>query len=110
MARLLGSHLEGDDVQVDWFDTGDNITIRYSQDAQPVLDRIAAINASGGASSLDGLGTPKYEFPITLIQEHAIERGIAWEKIAYGNEHDDEWPRMARKWSKLTIHQKRRYL
>lgn len=109
MARLLGSHLEGDDVNVSWFEDGDNITVRYSQDAQPVLDNIAAINAAGGAIALDGM-VPKYEFPITLIQAHALERGIPWEKIAYGNEHDDEWPRMARKWSKLTIQQKRKYL
>jgi hypothetical protein len=110
MARLIGSHLEGDDVRVSWFDDGDHIAIRYSQDVQPVLDRVAAINADGGALALDGLGTPKYEFPITLIQEHAIERGIPWEKIAYSNEHDDEWPRMALKWARLTIGQKRKYL
>jgi hypothetical protein len=109
MPRLIGEHTEGD-VKVSWIDNGDSIGIRYSQDAEPVLDNIAAINASGGAPVNDGLGVAKYEFPITLIQAHAIERGIPWEKIAYSNEYDSEWPLMARKWSKLTFEQRKKYL
>lgn len=107
--RKIGEHYEGD-VRVSWFDDGDNIRIRYRQDAQPILDAIAAINADGGAPANDGIGAPKYEFPITLIQEHGIERGIPWEKIAYSNEYDSEWPLMAQKWGKLTIQQRRKYL
>jgi len=109
MARIIGEHYEGD-VRVSWIDNGDTIGIRYSQDAQPVLDNVAAINANGGAQSNDGLGPMKYEFPMTLLMEHAIERGIPWEKLAYSNEYDGEWKIMGQKWSKLTVDQKRRYL
>ncbi len=97
------------DVRVSYVDDGDKIGVRYQQDIDQTLDKIAAINAEGGAQTNDGMGRLKYEFPITLLMEHATERGIAWEKLAYSNEHDDEWPRMAAKWSKLSIDQKRTY-
>ncbi len=108
MARLIGEHYEGD-VRVSFVDNGDSIGIRYSQDIDHTLDKIAAINADGGAQTNDGVGRLKYEFPISLLMEHALERGIAWEKLAYSNDHDDEWPRMAQKWSKLSVDQKRTY-
>lgn len=109
MARLLGTDYEGD-VRVSYVQDGDDLGIRYSQDITPVLDNIAALNAAGGAPVHDGLGVLKYEFPISLLMEHAIERGISWEKLAYSSEHDEEWPRMASKWSRLTVEQQRRYL
>lgn len=108
MARLIGGHYEGD-VRVSYVDDGDGVSIRYSQDIDNTLDKIAAINAEGVQAN-DGIGRLKYEFPITLLMEHATERGIPWEKLAYSNEHDEEWPRMAAKWSKLTVVQRRVYL
>ena len=109
MARLIGTDYEGD-VRVSFRDDGDRIGIHYEQDIDNTLDKIAAINADGGAQANDGLGVLKYEFPITLIMQHGTERGIPWEAIAYGNDHNDEWPRMAAKWSKLSIEQRRKYL
>ena len=109
MARIIGEHYEGD-VKVSYVQDGDGFGIRYSQDIDNTLDKIAAINAEGGAQVNDGVGRLKYEFPITLLMEHATERGLSWEKLAYSNEHDDEWPRMAAKWSKLSPQMKRKYL
>lgn len=109
MARLLGVDYEGD-VRVSYVDDGDKIGVRYNQDIDHTLDKIAAINAEGGAQTNDGIGRLKYEFPITLIMEHATERGIPWEKLAYSSEYDSEWPVMATKWSKLTVEQRRRFL
>ena len=109
MARLIGTHYEGD-VRVSFRADGDKIGISYEQDIDNTLDKIAAINAEGGAQTNDGVGRLKYEFPISLIMQHGIDRGIPWEKIAYGTGHDDEWPRMAAKWSKLSVEQRRKYL
>ena len=108
MARLIGGHYEGD-VRVSYRHDGDSIGVHYEQDIDHTLDKIAAINADGGAQVNDGVGALKYEFPISLIMAHAVERGISWEKLAYSSEHDEEWPRMALKWSKLTVEQQRNY-
>lgn len=108
MSRLIGEHYEGD-VRVSYVDDGDGIAVRYSQDIDNTLDKIAAVNAEGVQDN-EGIGRLKYEFPITLLMEHATERGISWEKLAYSTDHDEEWPRMAAKWSKLTVQQRRKYL
>ncbi len=109
MARLLGEHYEGDVRVSHMLESDGSVRLHYSQDIDNTLDKIAAINADGGAQANDGMGSLKYEFPITLLMEHAAERGIAWERLAYSNDHDDEWPRMAAKWSKLTVDQRRKY-
>ncbi len=110
MARILGVDYEGD-VRVSFVESADGeIGIRYSQDIDNTLDHIAAINADGGAQVNDGFGVLKYEFPITLIMEHAMERGLSWEKLAYQAGYDDEWKLMGEKWSKLAPAMKRQYL
>ena len=110
MGRIIGEHYEGD-VKVTYVDEGDGINIRYSQDITPVVDNIAAINADGGAQVNDGIGRLKYEFPITLIMEHAVERGIPFEALAYrAGAYEDEWDAMGKKWSKLSPQMKRKYL
>lgn len=103
MARLVD--YEGD-VQVTYGDDA----VRYSQNIDPVLDKIAAINNAGGNEATEGVGRLLYEFPVTLIMEHALERGIPWEHLAYRTGYDAEWHDMGRKWSKLTVNQRRKYM
>ncbi len=109
-ARLIAEDFEGD-TRIRWYQDGEQITIQHTQDMQPLLDEIASINADGGAPTNDGIGALKYEFPETLIMEHAIERGLSFSKLAFepSKDMDKEWEAMARKWSKLSIERQRQY-
>lgn len=110
MPRLIADEVEGD-TRIRWSQDGDQITIQHTQDIEPLLDRIAAENADGGVPTNDGIGALKYEFPETLIMEHAIERGLSFQKLAYepSKDMDKEWAAMASKWSKLSIERRRQY-
>lgn len=99
MAKLLGEHWEGD-VRVRWHDNNDQIVIERSQDAQSVIDAVAATNAAG-APTIDGLGKPVAEIPLTVLIDWCTLRGIPWEKMAYGSEYDAEFKQLAAEHSKL---------
>ncbi len=108
MAHKVGEHWEGD-TKVTWRDDGDTLGIHYQQDITPVLNRIAAMNLDGGTEAKEGLGRLLYEFPVTLIMEHAIERGIPYEGLVNKVGYEDEWHAMGRKWSKLSVDRRRTY-
>ncbi len=110
MPRLIGEEFDGD-TRIRWFGDADTISIQYLQDIQPLLDRIADTNAEGGTPTNDGIGALKYEFPEEFIMEHAFERGLSFNELAYkpSKDMDKEWERMAQKWSKLRIERQRKY-
>lgn len=92
MARLIAEDWEGD-VRVRWFEHEDgNVTVERHQDAQSVVDMVAAVNAAG-APTIDGLGKPIAEIPVVKAMEWAEKRGIPWEKLLYTNEYDAEFKR-----------------
>lgn len=99
---LIGEHWEGD-VRVRWYgdDATNEVTIERWQDPQRAVDMVAAVN-SDGAPTIDGLGKPIVEVPIVVAMEWAHQRGIAWERLLYSNEHDAEFKRFAAEHSKLT--------
>ncbi len=108
MAHKIGEHWQGD-TKVTWRDDGDKIGIHYSQNIDPVLDKIARINAEGGMRTQEGQGRLLYEFPVTLIMEHALERGIDYAALVAKVGFEDEWHAMGRKWAKLTVDGQRQY-
>lgn len=101
MIRLIGEHWEGD-VRVRWYgdDVSNEVIVERWQDPQKALDLVAAVN-SEGAPTIDGLGKPIAEVPITVAMKFCEERGIAWEKFLYGNDYDDQFKLFAQQHSKL---------
>ena len=101
MARLLGESWEAD-VRVRWYadDATGDIHVERWQDPQAALDMVAAVN-SDGAKTIDGLGKPVVEVPITVAMEFCEARGIPWEKFLYGNDYDDEFKRFGQEYSRL---------
>lgn len=97
--RLLGEHWEGD-VRVRMYDDNGQIHVERFQDAQDVVDHVAAISAEG-APSVDGLGLAMGEVPVIEAQKWAALRGIPWEKLLYSNEYDDEFRAFLKEHSKL---------
>lgn len=99
--RLIGEHWEGD-VRVRWYgdDATNEVTIERWQDAERVMDMVAAVNADG-APTIDGLGKPIAEVPVGAAIQFCNERGIPWEKFLYGNEYDAEYKRFAAEYSRL---------
>lgn len=101
MIRLIGEHWEGD-VRVRWYgdDATHEVTVERWQDPQRALDMVAAVNAEG-APTIDGLGKPIVEVPVTVAMQFCEKRGIEWEKFLYGREYDDQFKAFAREYSKL---------
>lgn len=95
MIRLIGEHWEGD-VRVRWYgdDATHEVTVERWQDPTRALEMVAAVNAEG-APTIDGLGSPVVEVPITVAMEFCQKRGIPWEGFLYGNEYDSEFKRFA---------------
>lgn len=101
MIRLIGEHWEGD-VRVRWYgdDATNEVTVERWQDPQAAVDMVAAVN-SEGAPTIDGLGKPIAEVPITVAMQFCEQRGIPWEKFLYGNAYDDQYRLFAQEYSKL---------
>lgn len=101
MIRVIGQHWEGD-VRVTWYgdDVENKVTVERWQDPQAALDLVAAVNAEG-APTIDGLGKPIAEVPVTVAMQFCEGRGIPWEKFLYGNEYDGEFKRFAAEYTKL---------
>lgn len=101
MARLIGEHWEGD-VRVRWWgdESSNEVTVERWQDPQAAVDLVQAIN-SEGAPTIDGLGRPVVEVPVTVAMEFCKGRGIPWEKFLYGNEYDAEFKRFAQEYTRL---------
>ena len=96
MARLLGESWEAD-VRVRWYadDATGDIHVERWQDPQAALDMVAAAN-SDGAKTIDGLGKPVVEVPITVAMAVCNARGIPWEKFLYGTDDDGSLERLGR--------------
>lgn len=100
--NLIGQHLDSYGIKHQWYGDADgNVTVRRSQDAQQAVDTVAAVNANGGARTVDGLGRPIAEVPVVAAMEWAEKRGIPWEKLLYSNEYDAEFKRFAQEHSRL---------
>ena len=101
MIRLIGEHWEGD-VRVRWYgdDATNEVTIERTQDPTQTIEMVAAVNADG-APTIDGLGKPIGEIPVTLAMEWAGNRGIPWEKLLYSNDYDAELRAFLREHNKL---------
>lgn len=101
MIRLIGEHWE-DDVRVRWYgdDATNEVTIERWQDPQAAVDLVAAVNAEG-VPTIDGLGKPVAEIPVTVAMKFCETRGIPWEKFLYGHEYDAEFRLFAAEHSKL---------
>lgn len=99
MAKTLTSEVT--DGVTETFETdGETIAVRHSQDAEPVIDYVAAANLAG-VRDVEGLGRPTFEVPITVAMEFCNRRGIPWEKFLYTNEFDTEWVRFGQEYSRL---------
>jgi hypothetical protein len=79
---------------------GETVGVRHTQDVEPVLDMVAAANREG-VRTVDGLGAPAFEVPITVAMEFCRRRGIPWEKFLYSNEFDEEWVRFGQEYSRF---------
>lgn len=91
MARTLTSDTSGDVTETFSYDEGsDTVIVRRSQDAQPVLDHVAAVNVDG-VREIPGLGRLVAEVPITVAMHYCEVRGIPWEKFCYTQEMAEEW-------------------
>lgn len=107
MARLLGEEWEGD-VRVRYYadEASGEMTVERHQDAQTIVDRVAGMNLAG-VKTLDGLGKPVAEVPLVAMIEWCKARGIPWEKMAYGNDYDDEFKAFIAEHSRLQYEAKR---
>lgn len=76
------------------------VGVRHTQDVEPVMDAVAAANL-GGIHSVEGLGMPMFEVPVTVAMEFCRKRGIPWERFLYSNEYDSEWVRFGQEYSRL---------
>jgi hypothetical protein len=83
------------------------VGVRRSQDVEPILDHVAAANQAG-VHSVDGLGMPAFEVPITVAIEFCAKRGIPWEKFLYTNEYDAEWVKFGQEYSRLAYKPQRK--
>jgi len=99
MSRLIGEHNEGD-VRVRFHEQGDELIVERQQDAQPVLDMVAAVN-SEGAPTIDGLGKPVCDVPTIIWVDWCLKRGLDWEKLFSTDELDAEFKRCAAAHSRL---------
>ncbi len=100
MSRILADITDDVTETVTLDETDFTVAVRRSQDVEPIMDRVAAMNASG-LNDVEGLGRPQFEVPITVAIEFCERRGIPWEKFLYTNEYDSEWLRFGQEYSRL---------
>lgn len=93
MAKPLFTERVGNLAETWEYDLGsDTVIVRREQDAQGIIDHVAARNLEG-VTAIDGLGLPQCEVPIAVAIDFCQRRGIPWEKFLYTNDYDDEWGR-----------------
>lgn len=81
-------------------DASGTVAVRHTQDIEPFMDHVAAVNAAGGPNDVEGLGRLMVEVPIGLAIDFCNRRGIAWEAFMAG-QHDEEWTRVIKEYSRL---------
>ncbi len=99
MAKILTKDV-ADGVTETFEIDGDTVGVRHTQDAEPIIDYVAAANV-GGVHEVPGLGVPSFEVPITVAMEFCRKRGIPWERFLYSNEYDSEWIKFGQEYSRL---------
>jgi len=73
--------------------TTDNlVTVRRTEDVQPIMDAVAKANLNG-TTEIPGVGRLVAEVPITLAMQFCEGRGIPWEKFMYTSDYDAEFKR-----------------
>ncbi len=87
---------------------GDDLVVRRSEDAQPVIDAVAKANLNG-TTEIEGLGRLVAEVPITLAMEFCQGRGIPWEKFMYTGEYDAEFKRFIAEHQRIAYTHKQKY-
>lgn len=97
MAKILTSDNASGVVETFEYDETDHVVgVRHTQDVEPFLDHIAAVNQVG-VNEVEGLGLMSYDVPVGVAIQWARERGIAnWEELAFSKKYEDEWLRLCR--------------
>jgi hypothetical protein len=109
MPKPLFTERVGNLLETWEYDLGsDTVLVRREQDAQGIVDHVAARNLEGVAS-IDGLGQPQCEVPIAVAIDFCQARGIPWEKFLYTNEYDDQWGRFLREHPNLAYRPAKKY-
>lgn len=101
MSRILTTDVaEGVTETFEYDDSTDTVTVRRTQEVDPILDHVAA-----KASITNGKGQTFWhvaETPITVAIEWAKQRGIPWKEFCYTNRYQAEWNRMILEQTKLS--------
>ena len=102
MDALYREHVDG--VQESWhYDhVHHTVTIRRTQEVDPIIDAVAREHNETGGHLIDGIGRHIGTLPLTVVQDYAQKRGIPWEALAYGNEYNDELKALCRSHTKLS--------
>lgn len=93
-----------------YFDnTTQQVRVERSQNVEPVLNRLRNINNDGGVESVDGMGVPLCEVPLSLGIAFCERRGIPVNKFLYGNDYNDEFLLFMKEHPKLVYQHKKKY-
>ena len=96
MAKILTRDDANGVVETFEYDETDHVVgVRHTQDVEPFLDHIAAVNQEG-VREVEGLGLMSYDVPVGVAIQWASERGVAWEVLAFSKEYEDEWLRLCK--------------
>ncbi len=78
------------------------VTIRRSEEVDPVLEAVKREHNETGGHLIEGIGRHVGSIPITVIQDYCQNRGIPWEAMAYGNDYNNELKALIRDHTKLS--------
>jgi hypothetical protein len=87
---------------------GETVHVERTQDVQNAVDHVANIN-SQGLPSIDGMGIPIVEVPVTVGIAFCEKYGIPWNKFAYTREYDDAFELFIIQHPKLVYAHKQKY-
>jgi hypothetical protein len=90
-------------------DATQGVRVERTQDVEPVLNRLSTINASGGVESVDGMGVPICEVPISLGIAFCERRGIPVNAFLYGNDYNDEFLLFMKEHPKLVYEHRKKF-
>jgi hypothetical protein len=104
MDRLLDIDQPYDGLTESWHydDATHTVTVRRTQEIDPILEAVKREHNETGGHLIDGIGRHIGTIPLTVLQDHCQRRGIPWERMAYGNEYNDELKALCREHTKLS--------
>lgn len=107
MAKVLTEDV-ANGVRERFYIDGDNVHVERTQDVQDVVDHVADQNAAG-LHSVDGMGIPIVEVPVSVGIAFCEKYGIPWNKFAYTREYDDAFETFIIQHPKLVYAHKQKY-